>query len=280
MNRPVPDMLETASDYRLPIALKDTILEQIMHAKVHELIGAKSKLSASSLENILDRAPEIRPFKNALRLHTPAIIAEIKKASPSAGLIREDFDPVKIAHEYEDSGAAALSVITEVNHFHGGLEILARLRWIAKLPLLRKDFIIDPYQMLEARHAGADAVLLIAVLLDAVTLKNLRMEAERLGMEALVEVHNESELQKALDAGATLVGVNNRDLRTFEVSLGVSLNLARIIPKGVVAVSESGIRTADDVRRLSDVGYRGFLVGEHLMRSASPGGALAKLLGN
>jgi indole-3-glycerol phosphate synthase len=273
-------MLETVGDYRLPIALKGTILEKIMHAKVHELVGAMSKLPAICLESVMDRAPEIRRFRYALMSHAPAIIAEIKKASPSAGLIREDFEPIKIAQEYQISGAAALSVITEVSHFHGGLEILAGLRWNAKLPLLRKDFIIDAYQILEARHAGADAVLLIAVLLDAVTLKNLRLEAERLGMEALVEVHNESELRHALDAGATLIGVNNRDLRTFEVSLNVALNLAQIMPEDVVAVAESGIRSPDDLRRLSDAGYRGFLVGEHLMRSPSPGEALAKLLRN
>jgi indole-3-glycerol phosphate synthase len=268
------DMLEIANDYRVPEALKGTILETIMHSKVHELIGICKKLPASSLEAVLDRAPAIRSFRNALTVHTPAIVAEIKRSSPSAGLIREDFDPVQIAHECEDSGAAALSIVTEVQHFRGGLEILASLRWRTKIPLLRKDFIIDPYQILEARHAGADAVLLIAVLLDAATLKNLRAQVERLGMEALIEVHNESELQRALDAGATLIGVNNRDLRSFEVSLDVSLNLARLMPKSVLAVAESGIRTADDIRRLRDAGYRGFLVGEHLMRSASPGAAL------
>jgi indole-3-glycerol phosphate synthase len=271
-------MLETASDYRLPEDLKGTILEKIMHAKAHELIGARKRLSAFCLENVLDRAPEIRPFKKILMSHAPAVIAEVKKASPSAGVIREDFDPVMIAREYENSGAAALSVITEVSHFHGGLEILARLRWNTKLPLLRKDFIVDAYQILEARHAGADAVLLIAVLLDPIMLRNLRMESERLGMDALVEVHNEGELQQALDSGATLIGVNNRDLRTFEVSLDVSLNLGRSIPKNVLAVSESGIRTREDIRRLSDAGFRGFLVGEHLMRFPSPGAALASLL--
>ena len=271
-------MLEIANDYHVPESLKGTILEKIMHAKVHELIGARNKLPAIALESVLDRAADIRPFKRALTARTPAIIAEIKRASPSAGLIREDFDPVKIAQEYQNSGAAALSVITEVQHFRGGLEILARLRWNIKIPLLRKDFIIDPYQILEARHAGADAVLLIAALLDSYMLKSLRVETERYGMEALIEVHSESELQQALDAGATLIGVNNRDLRNFEVSLDVSLNLARVMPKGVLAISESGIRTADDLRRLSDAGYRGFLVGEHLIRSPSPGAALAELL--
>ncbi len=273
-------MLESARDYRLPEALQGTILEKIMYTRVHELIGAMSRLPATSIEAVLDRAPEIRSFKRALISRNPAIIAEIKKASPSAGLIREDFDPKKIAREYQDSGAAALSIITEVQHFHGGLEVLASLRWEIKIPLLRKDFIVDAYQVLESRHAGADALLLIAALLDTAMLKSLREKAEQYGMEALIEVHNEAELQRALDAGATLVGVNNRDLRTFEVSLDVSLNLARIIPKGVLAVAESGIRTADDLRRLSDAGYRGFLVGEHLMRAPSPGAALAGLIPN
>jgi indole-3-glycerol phosphate synthase len=273
-------MLVTASDYRLPEALEGTILEKIMHARVHELVGAMSKFPAISIEAVLDRAPEVRSFRKALSSRSPAVIAEIKKASPSAGLIREDFNPEKIAREYQDSGAAALSVVTEVQHFHGGLEILALLRWSTKIPLLRKDFIVDPYQVLESRHAGADALLLIAALLDASMLKSLRVKAEQYGMEALIEVHNESELQRALDSGATLVGVNNRDLRTFEVSLDVSLNLARIIPNGILAVAESGIRTADDLRRLSDAGYRGFLVGEHLMRAPSPGAALAELIPN
>jgi indole-3-glycerol phosphate synthase len=271
-------MLKTVNEYQLPSGLKGTVLEKIMHAKVHELIGARDRLPAVSIESVLDRAPEIRSFKRALVSRNPAIIAEVKKASPSAGVLREDFDPIAIGAAYQESGAAALSVITEVTHFHGGLENLARLRWSTRIPLLRKDFIIDPYQILEARHAGADAVLLIAVLLDAGALERLRCEAERLGMDALVEVHNEAELQQALDAGASLIGVNNRDLRTFQVSLDVSLNLGKRIPRNVVAVAESGIRTADDVRKLSDAGFRGFLVGEHLMRAENPGAALSELI--
>jgi len=271
-------MLQSASDYKLPEALNGTILEKIMHAKVHELIGASKKFPAVSMESVLDRAPEVRHFRNALKAHSPAIIAEIKKASPSAGLIRADFDPVKIAHEYQESGAAALSVITEVQHFQGGLEVLASLRWNSSLPMLRKDFIIDPYQILEARHAGADAVLLIAVLLNGDALRSMRTEAERFGMEALVEVHNESELDRALESGATLIGVNSRDLRTFEVSPDVALRLAQKLPQGVLAVAESGIRKADDLKRLSGAGYSGFLVGEHLMRAPSPGKALAELV--
>jgi len=271
-------MPEITDDYEMPEALQGTILERIVHAKLHELVDTSRRLPAGSLESVLDRAPDIRSFRGALMRKTPAVIAEIKRASPSAGLIRKDFDPVLIAGEYRDAGAAALSVITEVQHFRGGLEILARLRWNSRLPLLRKDFIIDSYQILEARHAGADAVLLIAALLNAGSLKKMRVQAERYGMEALIEVHNEAELHRALDSGATLIGVNNRDLRSFEVSLDVSLNLARMLPKDVVAVAESGIKTADDVLRLSDAGYRGFLVGESLMRSPSPGAALTQLL--
>lgn len=271
-------MLEIASDYKIPDSLKGTILERIMHAKVHELLGARKKLPAVALESVLDMAADVRAFKKALSARSPAIIAEIKKASPSAGLMRKDFDYVAIAREYRESGAAALSVITEVQHFRGGLEILASLRWNSSLPLLRKDFIIDRYQILEARHAGADAILLIAALLNPVALKDLRTEAERWGMDALVEVHNETELERAAESGATMIGVNNRDLRTFEVSLDVSLNLARKMPKDVLPVSESGIRTAQDLRRLSDAGYRGFLIGEHLMRAPSPGKALKDLM--
>jgi indole-3-glycerol phosphate synthase len=270
-------MLETACDYQVPESLKGTILDKIVCAKVHELIGIKKRLPAISMEGVLDRAPAIRSFKRALAAKVPAVIAEIKRASPSAGLIREEFDPVQIARQYQESGAAALSVITEVQHFRGGLEILARLRWHTKIPLLRKDFIIDPYQILEARHTGADAVLLIAGLLDTGALKDLRMKAESYGMDALIEVHDESELERAHEAGATLIGVNCRDLRNFELSLEVALNLARVMPKNVFAIAESGIRTADDIRRLGDAGYRGFLVGEHLMRAPSPGDALREL---
>jgi indole-3-glycerol phosphate synthase len=272
-------MLQTANDYRLPDALKDTIVEKIVHAKARAIIGIKMRFPAVSIRDALDRAAPVRSFTSALASRSPAIIAEIKMASPSAGIIRADFDPIQIAREYQGAGAAALSVITEAHYFRGGLEILASLRWNARLPLLRKDFVIDSYQILEARHAGADAVLLIAALLDTATLKLFREEAEGCGMEALIEVHNEAELASALDAGARLIGVNNRDLRTFKVSLDVSLALARLLPKGVVAVAESGIRTAEDMRLLSDAGYRGFLVGEHLMRSPSPGAALAELLG-
>jgi len=271
-------MLQTVSDYHLPKDLEGTILADIMHAKVHELIGAKKKWPALAIRNALERGSEVRSLKKALLRRSPAVIAEIKKASPSAGVLRPVFDPVKIAQEYEKAGAAAISVVTEVKYFGGGLEILALLRWNSNIPLLRKDFIIDPYQVLEARHANADAVLLMAALLDTAVLKSLRTEIEIYGMEALVEVHSESELERAMEAGATLLGVNSRDLRTFEISLDVCLKLAPLLPKEVVAVAESGIRTADDIRRLADAGYRGFLIGEQLMRAESPGAALKALL--
>ncbi len=273
-------MLQTVSDYRLPRNLEGTVLADIMHAKVQELIGAKKRWPAAAIKNALERVSDVRPLKRALLRHSPAIIAEIKRASPSAGLLWPDFDPIGIAREYESGGAAAISVVTEGKYFQGNLETLARLRWDSGIPLLRKDFIIDSYQVLESRHANADAVLLIAALLDTPELRDLRAETEAYGMEALVEVHDEGELDRALESGATVIGVNNRDLRTFEVSLDVSLSLAARLPKEIIAVAESGIRTADDIRRLAGAGYRGFLVGEQLARARDPGTALKELMGS
>jgi len=267
----------SADRFRLPAELAGTVLEEIMSARLVEITGAKEKLPEESLRLALGRAPRIRSLKQAL-MRRPGIIAEIKKASPSAGLFREHFDFAAIADEYQEAGAAAVSVLTEANFFRGSLETLAVLRWRLDVPLLRKDFIVDPYQVVEARHAGADAVLLIAALLDEPSLCQLREAAESLGMDALVEVHNEAELKRTLSSGASLIGVNNRDLRSFQVSLDVSLKLAERLPRGTVPVAESGIRTADDIRRLVDVGYRGFLIGESLMRAASPGQALGALV--
>jgi indole-3-glycerol phosphate synthase len=263
--------------YEVPQAIKGTILEQIVETKLHEILGAKQKFPAASLRMAMDRAPVVRSFRKSILRKSPALIAEIKRRSPSAGILRRDFDPAGIAREYEDAGAAAISVVTEVKHFSGGLEILAMLRWQCKIPLLRKDFLLDPYQILEARHAGADAVLLIAALLDASSLRKMREEAEGIGMEALVEVHDEIELDRALESGAVLIGVNNRDLRTFEVSLETCFRLGGRLPGNAVSVAESGIRSADDVQRLMDAGYRGFLIGEQLLRAPSPGAALSKL---
>ncbi len=271
-------MAHATVNYSLPKELEGTMFEAIMREKVHQVVGAKLKWPAASIEMALDRAPEIRSLKEALERYSHGFIAEIKKASPSAGILRSDFDPVWIAREYEESGASAISVVTEAGHFQGRLETLADLRWRSTLPLLRKDFVVDSFQILEGRHAGADSILLIAALLDSPSLRSLRAKTEELGMEALVEVHDERDLDRALEAGASLIGVNNRDLRTFQVSLNVSLNLAPRLPKNVLGISESGIRTAEDVRRLADAGYRGFLVGETLMRAASPGAALSELI--
>jgi len=265
--------------YRLPDNLKGTILHDIVKSKIAETIVAKSKWPGSSIRDALERAAAVRSLSRALLARPPAIIAEIKKASPSAGILRPEMDPVKIATEYQQNGAAAVSVVTEGRFFRGRLESIAVLRLEARVPLLRKDFLFDPWQLLESRHAGADAVLLIAALFDTGSLKEMVNETANLGMEALVEVHNEAELERALAAGAAIVGVNNRDLRSFGVSLEISLNLAAKIPPGIVAVAESGIRAPGDVRRLSEAGYRGMLVGETLLRSTSPGEALRQLIG-
>lgn len=207
------------------------------------------------------------------------VIAEYKRASPSKGVIRDDLNVVDVAREYERGGAAALSVLTEEDHFRGSLEDLTRARAAVRLPALRKDFIFDDYQVFETAAAGADALLLIAAMLDDATLARLRrLTEDDLGMDALVEVHTADEMRRAAAAGARLVGVNNRDLRTFRVSLETSLELARHAPAGALLVSESGIREREDIRRLAAEGFRAFLVGETLMRADHPGEALQSLV--
>lgn len=206
------------------------------------------------------------------------VIAEFKRRSPSRGVLREDLHPVRVAQGYEIAGAAALSILTEEEYFGGSLDDLQQARYATLLPTLRKDFIVDPYQVREAWIAGADAVLVIVAVLSDRELRGLQQTARELGLEALVEVHDRQELDRALDAGAQVVGVNNRDLRTMEVRLETALELVASIPDEVVAVAESGIRTGADVRRLREAGFDAFLVGEHLMRSPDPGDALAALL--
>jgi indole-3-glycerol phosphate synthase/phosphoribosylanthranilate isomerase len=206
------------------------------------------------------------------------VIAEFKRRSPSRGLIREDLHPVGVAQSYEVAGAAALSVLTEEQFFGGTLGDLREAHAATLLPTLRKDFVVEPYQVWEAWQAGADAVLLIVAALPGRELGRLLQTADEAGIEALVEVHDEAELDRALRAGARLVGVNNRDLRTMKVDLGTSLALAERIPDEVVAVAESGLRTGADIRRLRDVGFDAFLVGEHLMLAADPGQALEELI--
>jgi indole-3-glycerol phosphate synthase len=219
-----------------------------------------------------------RDFHAAISTGTPAIIAEIKKASPSKGLLAPDFDAARQARQYEAGGAAALSVLTDEPFFQGSLADLAVARAVCGLPVLRKDFTLRESDVTEAAAGGADAILLIAAILETAEIRRFAALAAGYDMAALVEVHDERELAKALEADAAIIGVNNRDLNTFEVRLETSLRLAAGIPKGVVKVSESGIGSARDIARLVEAGYQAFLVGEHLMKSADPTSALRALV--
>jgi indole-3-glycerol phosphate synthase len=207
-----------------------------------------------------------------------AVIAELKRASPSRGLIRANFDPESLARELEGAGAAALSVLTDAEFFQGSLENLQRASASTKLPCLRKDFIVDEFQLLEARANGADAVLLIVAALSQVEVRMLARRAGDYNLEVLCEVHDEEEMQRATDAGCTLIGVNSRDLRTFTVDLETAFRLADLVPKNALAVAESGIHSGAEIARLHTAGYRAFLVGESLMKARSPGEALRALL--
>lgn len=222
--------------------------------------------------------PERRDFAGALAAARPAIIAEVKQASPSAGVLAGDFDPGAAGARYEAGGAAALSVLTDGPFFQGKLGDLEAARQRVRLPVLRKDFTIDPVCVVEAAAHGADAVLLIAAILTEREMRDLRELAAGFGMAALVEVHSEAELEPALASGAEIIGVNNRNLHTFEVRLETSFRLAERIPAGVVRVSESGIRSRAEVRQLREAGYQAFLIGEHLMRSPDPAAALRELI--
>lgn len=246
-----------------------TILDTILATKRDEVAAIKDARGvAEDLRARANDQPPTRGFAAALRAKTPALIAEVKKASPSKGVIREDFDPVAVARAYHAGGAACLSVLTDVQYFQGSLDYLAAIRAVVPLPLLRKDFVIDPIQIYEARVAGADAVLLIvAAVPSAARLAELRHVAEALGMDALVEVHDANELETAKLSGATLIGVNNRDLATFQVDLATTEALLPNFPPHAIAVAESGIFTPADVRRVSDAGARAVLVGESLMRA-------------
>jgi indole-3-glycerol phosphate synthase len=225
------------------------------------------------------RAVEPHRLRGALQRGGLNIIAEIKRASPSKGLIRADVLPSLLALAYESGGAAAISVLTEEERFQGSLDDLREVRAAVGIPVLRKDFIFDEFQLYEAAEAGADALLLIVATLDDETLERLnRLTEDDLGMDALVEVHTSEELRRALDSGASLIGVNNRNLQTFEVSLDVSAQLAQEMPRDVTRISESGLRTGADLNHLRALGYDGFLIGESLMRAPDPGHALRELL--
>ncbi len=252
------------------------ILSRIVARKQVELESVRGRLGHLE-RRAADQASRHRDFRTALTTRTPAIIAEIKKASPSKGVLAADFDPVRSAEAYARGGAAALSVLTDEMFFQGSLAYLEAARAAVSVPVLRKDFTTDPAHVIEAAAHGADAILLIAAILSLDELRRYRELAEQLGMSALVEVHDEHELSAAVDSGASIIGVNNRNLRTFEVTLDTSLRLAPLIPPGAVKVAESGIHTQADIATLSAAGFQAFLIGERLMLAPDPTEALMEL---
>ena len=252
------------------------VLARIVEHKRAELAERRWRLSLLQRE-AERRTGARRDFAAALTAQPPAIISEIKKKSPSKGLLVEDFDPRRIARAYHRGGAAALSVLTDLKFFEGSLADLEAARQEVKVPVLRKDFTLDEFHVVEAAAHGADAILLIAAILTAEELRGLRERAEAYKLGVLVEVHNEAELQRAVASGARIIGVNNRDLTDFSVDLATAERLAPMIPPGVVRVAESGIHDARDVQRLSKCGFQAFLVGEHLMTAASPSQAIEEL---
>jgi len=253
--------------------------------KILETIVAQKKLEVARLKSEGIKAPEkpalpVRGFIQALtRASEIAVIAEVKKASPSKGIICQDFDPIKIATSYEEGGAEAISVLTDERFFQGSLEYIPLVRQTVKLPVIRKDFIIDELQIDQSNRYGADAILLIAAILVQEQLRDYLQMAAELGIDVLVEVHNEKELEKSLAAGSRIIGINNRDLRDFTVDLATTLRLRQEIPDAIPVVSESGIRNRDDIRTLQDRGITAVLIGESLMRSDDRAAALRKLKG-
>jgi indole-3-glycerol phosphate synthase len=260
--------------------LTDTIpdiLARIVIRKREELAQGAHRLEQWERQAESRRAGR-RDFRAALCARVPAVIAEVKKASPSKGVLCADFDPVRIAGQYAKGGAAAISVLTDENFFQGNLAHLEAVRAAVDVPVLRKDFTIADAHIVEAAAHGADAILLIAAILSEHELRDFRESAAGYGMAAIVEVHNRRELDAAIAAGAEIIGVNNRNLSTFEVTLETSLELAEHMPAGAVRISESGIHHAADVARLRAAGYTAFLVGEHLMKSGDPAAALQQLV--
>ncbi|MDR1368236.1 MAG: indole-3-glycerol phosphate synthase TrpC [Candidatus Accumulibacter sp.] len=257
------------------------ILDRILAVKRREVDAAKARAPEKELREEAKKQPPPRGFIHALRRKIatgrPAVIAEIKRASPSKGVLRDDFAPERIAADYEAHGAACLSVITDREFFQGAPDFLRSARATCALPVLRKDFIVDPYQIAETRAMGADAILLIAAALDFERLKALEAEAFSFGLDVLVETHCPEEIDAALRLETPLVGINNRDLRTFGVDLQTTIDLFALLPPDRLAVTESGILTPDDVRRMREAGVGAFLVGEAFMRAKNPGEALEAL---
>jgi len=257
------------------------ILQRILATKATEVAAAKQAIPQARMTELAAAAPAVRDFTGALRAKiaagSTAVIAEIKKASPSRGVLRPIFDPPAIARRYEAGGAACLSVLTDEFYFQGAPEHLRAARAACRLPVLRKDFIVDYYQVTEARAMGADCILLIVAALDDARLASLEAAARELGMAVLLEVHDAAELDRALKLGSSLVGINNRNLRTFDVSLATTLDLLPRVPDDKLVITESGILTNADVRHMRTHGVKAFLVGEAFMRAADPGAALAAL---
>jgi len=261
-----------------------TILKKILDRKAEEISERQAKMSLADLDAVIADVDTCRGFCNALKARIdqkrPAVIAEIKKASPSKGLIREDFDPASIAESYADNGAACLSVLTDKDFFQGDEDYLKQARAACQLPVIRKDFMVDPWQIAESRAIGADCILLIVAALSEEQLKELADCTRQYGMDFLVEVHNQDELELALALDANMVGINNRDLHTFKTSLSVTYDLLKTIPEDVAVVTESGIHIREDVEEMLSHGVYGFLVGESFMRAAEPGEKLKELFFN
>jgi indole-3-glycerol phosphate synthase len=255
------------------------ILDDIVAHKKKELAQQKTLVSLSDLGKRAEEADKPRGFAKALAIPAEvALIAEIKKASPSAGIIREDFDAIEIGKIYETCGASAISVLTDTHFFQGSLSRLEKVRQTVQIPVLRKDFVVDPFQIYEARAVGADAVLLIVAILSDAQLRDFLHLCKGLAMDALVEVHTAEELQRALAVGAQVIGINNRNLKTFSVHLETTETLVAHIPKGVVCVSESGIKDHDDMKRLAKAGIHAVLVGTSLMKAKDIGTKVKELL--
>jgi indole-3-glycerol phosphate synthase len=256
------------------------ILDTIIAHKQQELQIEEEQVPLATLKSKLANLPPTKDFRAAIaQSDNINLIAEVKKKSPSKGIIREDFDPIQIAETYAENGAAAISVLTDVRFFDGRLDYLSSIRQVVDVPLLRKDFTIDPYHIYQARVAGADAILLIVAALTKDQLREFMDIAESLSLASLVEVHTDTELEIALDVGAEIIGINNRDLRTFHTDLATTFSLQEFLPTGKVVVSESGIYTRADVESLREAGVNAILVGESLMRSPDIGEQVRKLIG-
>lgn len=257
-----------------------SILDGIVERRRAAVEHRKRALPEAAVRLGAQKAPPVRDFCAALLRDSINVIAELKKASPSRGVIRRDFDSAFLARELESAGAAALSVLTEEEFFQGSLKNMRDARKSGTLPVLRKDFIFDPWQVWEARANDADSFLLIVAILSDASLGELLKLGRELQMEPLVEAHTREELSRAVDAGAKIIGINNRDLKTLDVRVATSYELVELIPEDCIAVCESGLGSHDDLRRLRAAGFDAFLIGEHLMQSANPGSALRMLLGN